>query len=345
MSARRRLGPLAAAVLLALGALLWLDWRGEQEASTVRTVRLWPKLDGEINAVREIRLARGDGTKVTLQRDQSGWQVVERAYPADTGKLRKLLLDLAALEIVEEKTRDPALFAKLGVDEPTAPASSGTLVELWLDGAPAGAPAAYALIVGRSAGARELYARRRGETQSFLLRSDLSLDPAPTRWLDTALLDVKPERVRSIEIRVAGEPAFTLSRERADAGELQLTASGMRPRPPATLKTDSASGLLAALSALTFDDVRAAPAAPPPAIDRARVQTFDGLQLDIEGLRDGERRWLRVSAVASGAGTEPADVKQIAARSASREFEIPAYKYDALFRKLKDLLPPAGAAG
>ena len=48
--------------------------------------------------------------------------------PADTTKVRKLLLDLGALNIVEEKTRLPANYPQLGVEDVSSPKASGTAV-------------------------------------------------------------------------------------------------------------------------------------------------------------------------------------------------------------------------
>src|SRR5205807_1366366 len=100
-------------------------------------------LEHSVNAVTAIALRKGDGTHVTLKKEAAGWSVGEREWPADASKVRKLLLDLGALNIVEEKTRLAANFPKLGVEDVSSPQASGTRVEIV-------SPArTWALIVGK----------------------------------------------------------------------------------------------------------------------------------------------------------------------------------------------------
>ncbi len=74
-------------------------------------------LKAQLNEVTEVRVSRGDGSKTTLKKQPSGWIVAERDYAADSGKVRKLLIDLSSLETVEIKTSDPAKYSQLGVED------------------------------------------------------------------------------------------------------------------------------------------------------------------------------------------------------------------------------------
>ena len=77
----------------------------------------------------------------------------ERDYPADSGKVRKLLLDLAALNVVEEKTSVAENYPALGVEDTTSDKATGTRVD-------AVTPAkTYSLIVGKSSGVKSGYVR------------------------------------------------------------------------------------------------------------------------------------------------------------------------------------------
>ena len=95
------------------------------------------------------------------------------------------------------------------------------------------------------------------------------------------------------------------------------------------------------------------------AVRRARFVTVEGLVLDVEGREDGTRRWIAITAAADpGAappapaatpatvpagmsGTPPAatppaldpaaEAKRLSRRFAGREFEIPAFRFSALF--------------
>jgi hypothetical protein len=275
---------------------------------------------------------------VTLQRGPQGWQVAERSFPADGGKLRKLLLDLASLERVEEKTRDPQRHAVLGVEAPDSPAATGTLIELWSAGAPESQPS-FALIAGKSAGSREFYARRPADVQSWMLRPTVTVDAQPARWLDTSLIDLKAEEIRELQGAVAGTAEWRLSR--AAAAEKTMALESPPGRAAATADETAVTGLLGSFANLGLDDVRSGSASTPR--DRLRVATFEGLALHLEGLVDGDKRWIRLRAESTSDGAR-AKAAALQSRAAGREFEVQTWKYDGIFRKAEELrAKPAGS--
>jgi hypothetical protein len=320
----RRLVLLALAALLATGGAFWLSSQRHLERAVRAGDALLPQLRDAINDVSEVRISRGDGSRATLQRGNDGWTVMERGYPADTGKVRKLLLDLAALEIVEEKTHDPARYPVLGVEDVATATAGGTRVDIKKSSG-----AIQSLIIGKTSGPRETYVRVAAAKPSFLARPQLTAEASPARWLETALLDLDAARLRSAT----------------------LTSPGQRPR---TLEGPRLSPALAgALKGLALDDVRPLPlpvARDTPsatATQRARFITWEGLVLDIEGREDGTRRWISVAAKvdaaaarpapAAGAVTAPgvpdpaAEAARLSRRFEGREFEIPAYRFATLF--------------
>jgi hypothetical protein len=109
---------LAVAGLALAGVGLWLVSRREADSTAEPSGPVLALKQNDLNAVTRLQIFKGDGSHVTLTRDATRWVVAERNYPADTGQVRKLLLDLSALQIEEQKTSDPALYAKLGVEDP-----------------------------------------------------------------------------------------------------------------------------------------------------------------------------------------------------------------------------------
>ena len=141
----------------------------------------------------------------------------------------------------------------------------------------------------------------------------------------------------------------------------------------------SLDGQADALVAFHFDDVRALPAtAPPPAADHATFRTFDGQVIEFSGHRDGEKAYVTVNASrdpalaakfrraraptpakpAPPAPRRPANPPRrraaanrrqtVASSSAARakgvEYEIPVYKYEAIFKPQEELLEKPAAA-
>ncbi|MBV8910868.1 MAG: hypothetical protein JOZ89_08915, partial [Gammaproteobacteria bacterium] len=127
MSARRLAWLLSAAIVLVVFAI-WLSSHRHLERSIVAGELVLPGLEHSVNAVTSVRLRKANDVHTTLERGGDAWSVAERGWPADLAKVRKLLLNLGALNIVEEKTRMPARYPDLGVEDISQPKSSGTRV-------------------------------------------------------------------------------------------------------------------------------------------------------------------------------------------------------------------------
>jgi hypothetical protein len=331
MSARRVAALLVAGLALVAFAM-WIASQRHLERATLAGDLVLPALEHQVNTVTEVGLRKGDGTRTTLKKDSAGWSVGERGWPADPGKLRKLLLDLGALNIVEEKTRLPANYPQLGVQDVSSPKASGTRIEVITPGR------TWALIVGKSSSAKSGYVRVANASQSLLAAPLLTVDADPKGWLDRALIDLAPERVRQVEERPTAGAAFSATRDRKEQTDFTVTPV---PKGRELTGSGAADPIAGSLSALTFDDVGKAGAAATPKAAHALFRTFDGLELDVAGRKDGTRSLVTLSTHATAKQTE-AEAQRLNARLGGWEFEIPDYKYAAIFRPLEDLLkkPP-----
>lgn len=357
----RRVFLLLAAGLIVVAFAVWVSSRRHLEHASLAGDLVLPGLESTLNTVSEVKLARGDGTHATLARGDAGWAVAERGYPADSGRVRKLLLDLGAMNVVEEKTRDPANYGALGVEDITTPKAAGTRVDLITP------ERSFALIVGKSSNAKSGFVRLAGAPQTFLAAPLVAVESDPKRWLDHAILDVPADRVQSFEVKPAEGPGYSAARERADQADWKVTGVPKGRE----LASPSAPGPIAgALAGLNLDDVQKKPATAPPQLAQARFRSFDGLELALTGHKDPTHAWVAVAASAaappqaaatpkpgkSGAAATAAapaaadgvraEAERLQARFAGWEFEIPTYRYDQIFRPLEELLqkPPEKAA-
>ncbi len=329
----RRVAALLVAGFLIIVFAVWLSSQRHLERATNAGELVLPGLEHAVNDVTEMRLRKGDETHATLHKGSSDWTVGERGYPADSGKVRKFLLDLAALNIVEEKTRTAANYPQLGVEDVSSPKATGTLVE-------AVSPAkTYSVIVGKSSSAKSVYVRPTGSEQSLLAAPSLTVDADPRRWLDRNLLDIAQERIKDFSVKPADGPGYSASRPSKEQQDFTVTGipKGRELANPAA--ADAGAGSLAGL--MLDDAQHAATPADPKTLSHATFHTFDGLQVDVSGRKDGTRTLLSVAASTTDkAGETPAQT--LTARTQGWEFEIPSYKYDGIFRSLEDLLkkPP-----
>lgn len=325
---RRTVVLLAVAVAVIAVAMVLASQRNRGH-ETLAGQTVLPGLRDVLNDVTELRIARGDGTHVTVRKRESDWVVVERDFPADPGKVRKLLLDLASLSVVEEKTSDPASYARIGVEDVTSATSGGTRIEAVTP------KKTFGLIAGDPSGTKNGYVRETGAKTSYLATPQIRTEADPKRWLDRTIVDISHDRVKEIALKPAKGRAYTVSREKKE--QTDFTVSDI-PKGMELTSASAPNSLASELMSLTLDDVRKAPAdkaAKPEASTTFR--TFDGLELQFDGLKDGDRHYIAVSARSTAKDSE-AEAQKLDARLKGWQFEIPGYKYDLLFRPQEELL-------
>ena len=339
---------LSATTVVLLAAGVWLSMHRSSEQSNLGGTAVFADLKPALGDVSEVRLSRGDGSKTTLRKAADGWTVVERQYPADMSRVRELALNLASLKVVESKTKDPANYATLGVEAPDKPTAGSTLVEI------VAGQKTWSLIVGKAADGRAVYVRKPAEAVSLLATPFITVDPDQKRWIDRLLVDIPGTNVHDVAAKVAGG-SYVLTR--AKRGDVDLSVSPVpKGRKPVT--SMSLGTQLEALAGFNFDDVHEAKAPPATPADSATYRTFDGQVIEFTGRREGDKAFVAIAAhrdpalaaqfvekpvatpaVAKPAEPAPADktVEKLDSRSKGVEFEIPVYKYEAIFRKPDEL--------
>ncbi len=325
----RRLAAVLLAGVVVVALALWLTLRTPSEGSDQTGELVLPRLEQSVNAITEVHLAKGDGTQTTLRRGATEWIVGERGFPADSSRVRKLLLDLAQLQVVEDKTTDPTSYAEIGVEDVTSPKAVGTRIALV-------EPAkTVTLVVGNTSGTRSSYVRVAGTKQSYLASPQLNPEADPRRWLDDNVIDLPEARVRDVEEHPATGPSYTITRPTAQ--QATFTVPDL-PKGRELSSVSSANPVASALSSLTLDDIhKVAGAQTYP--DHVTFQTFDGLTIDASGRKDSDRRFIVLSAQSTSKATEP-EAKALDSRFGGWEIELAGYKYDSIFQPLDGLLKP-----
>jgi hypothetical protein len=348
------LGVTAAALL---GAGVFVSMR-HAASPVIESGALFPDLQAALGEVKEIRMSRGDGSRTTLVNNGATWVVSERNYPADPVRVRELALGLASLRMVERKTSVPENYPKLGVEAPDSPTATSTLVEV------VSAKQTWSLIVGKVSDNRAVFVRKPKEANALLASPFINADPDQKRWIDRLITDLPAAEVHEVSARVGKGPAYLLTR--ANKGDAELTLSPVA-KGRAAVSNMVLSGQAEALTAFNFDDLRAPPAPAPAGTDTVTYRTFDGQVIEFTGHREGDKAYVSVKAhrdaalaakfaapapapAATGATPaepvtdKPADEKpkdfadRLAARASGVEYEIPAYKYAAIFKPYEELL-------
>ncbi|MGA9026340.1 MAG: DUF4340 domain-containing protein [Steroidobacteraceae bacterium] len=316
---QRRFVILLLAALIAISGALFLASQRNLPRDT-RGAPLLPGLGAELESVTGITLRKGAAT-VSLQRSADHWTVAERSgYPADVAKLRKLLLSLGDATVVEEKTSDPAKYALIGVEDVSAAGSTGTEITVIAN------DGKHPLIVGKPSGDGS-FVRRSGEAASYLIKPALSAEAEPRYWIDALLLDVATSAIQKIAVTPPTGPPYAIHRLASGADNFALDAV---PPGRSALDPRSVGPSPLAYGGLTADDV-----APAAGIGfgptTATLTLTDGDVITLRGAVSGDKHWLEVKTTKNAA---------LDAKTQGRAFEIAAYRYDAIFRPLEQLLQP-----
>ena len=360
----RKLTILAALAIVVIAIALFLSQQRSSTQANSAPELLYPKLQAELNSVTAVSIYKpGDVRAVELTRKDGNWIVTERAgHAADTAKVHRLLRAIAAAKPVEEKTSNPASYAAIGVEDVSDPKAGGARVEL------TGTTTPVNLIVGKSGtGAQSAFVRRAGEPASWLVNTTIEAPVTADAWLRKEILNVAFDRVQSATVTAGGKP-YTAAKKSRDATDFAVDNV---PKGKELSSPSAANSVGSALSGLTLTDVRPAKefeSEKPSA--HATVKTFDGLIAEIDGwTRDGKHyialkpaydealaKQFRVAtpepekkeATAAEGQPPPApappavdakeEAKTAEARLSGWVYEIPDYKYEAIFKPMDELL-------
>lgn len=303
-----------------------------------------PALTGKLSEVARVEvIAAGGG--FTLARRDNGWVVASKhGYPAEDARVKRTLVALANMEKIAAKTRRPALYPRLGVEDPKQPGAQSRLVIL-RDGA---GERLAAVVVGRQRHARTgwsdkgTYVRRPDAARAWLASGliDLSDDAYP--WLETEVVDIAPGAVRRLEIRSRDGGRLLAIRPERDAPAMAI--AGIPPgREPDVTKVRRLGSVLAKVKLHDVRPVAAVDFSAPLA--RAEVVTFDGLRIAVDVVRRDDAYWLRLDVEApAGDGEARRRAGTIAARVDGWAYKVADYIGERLSRSLDDVLRPDAAS-
>ena len=298
-----------------------------------------PELAQQLGHVASVDIRRSD-LHLTFIRNGNDWLVRQKDdYPADSGKVRRIVLALADMTLVEPKTREPTLYPRLEVEDPVK--GKSTLVTIKNE--PGAAIAA--LIVGKrrfdrlGEGNDGVYVRKPGDPQSWLAGGSLDFSSDTASWLSRGIVDISDTRIAKVELTQTDGTRLMLSRAKPAA---KFTVEN--PPKNAKYKSDTVLGEPAtALEALDLSDVQATTKLPvPKGATAASYTTFDGLTVTVELFQHDSKDWIAVTATGSGKGA--AEAKKIDDRVSHWVYAIPAYKAKMIGTKFADLLAPANGS-
>jgi hypothetical protein len=376
MTSRKLLILAIVAVVAVLGGI-WLAGR-QTSTSSGEVATLYPDLKKELDAVTAVRIVKAGGTTaVEMKRGESGWTVSERSnYPADEAKLRTLVTNLADAKLLEEKTSTAENYPTLGVEDISNAAAGGIQVELDGPKQPVKlivgkqAQGGQSHYVRRAGEPKSWLVNKDVDTSAspdqWLRKNILDVSADRVQSAEVTIAGAKPysalKKTRAdADFAVEGlpkgkelsSPSAADSFATALAG-LTLTdvqsASAMTDKPSAQAVIKTFDGLVAEATGWKKDDKHFI--ALKTSYDAAQAERFKVATAEAEK-KDAAPADEKKADAANTEGAPPADkaaapepakpnVEEEATKSNAQltgwVYEIPAYKYDAIFKPLDELI-------
>ncbi len=349
-------------IVLVVGALALVFSRSPSAPAEQKAAKVFPDLAEKINDVALVRVKNLSGETIVKKTD-GGWGLESRGgYPVEFEKVKEALMSLADLSALETKTSKPDMYTRLGVEDITQAGATSKLVTL----EDAGGKPIASLIVGKDAGnagsKTQVYVRRAGETASLLAEGRTSPSWSfPTdamTWVKRELTAFDSGRVKgAIFVHPDGSSVVV---DRPSSKEVNYRVADV-PAGKELSSPGAANSAAGALAYVSFEDVKPASDlkdATPSGF--AEYRTFDGLRLNIQLSKVGERTWGVLTATyeapALGEGEQPdpiarpaADVQKEAADLSAKwtgwAFLIPDFKAKQFATAMDDLLKKDEPAG
>lgn len=345
---------LGVAAVVTVGSAIAVSLSGTGSSTPAASERVFPGLTSRINDVASVTVARKEET-VTVARKGEAWVVpAKHDYPAAVEKVRRLLLELADLRPLEQKTSSPALFASLELEDLSQADAKSTLVTLKdANGGDILSTYLGKQRFGRGAGGDGTYVRKAGGNETWLAKGRVQPDKATLNWLDKNLSDVARERVSAVTIVAPGAPKVSATRAKATDKNFTLAdvAKGKKPKSEWDV-----NNLAAPFERLELEDVRPLSEILVVAGGAyAEVATFDGVIVRADIVEADGQAWAKLSARYDAPTATPSEeetkegklksaddakkeVEALNAKVANWAYRLPDWKTENLRKKMADLV-------
>ena len=281
----------------------------QQRAPQTRkeTSLLFPDLAAKVNEVSELQV-RDALSELTVRRVSGVWRVAEGDdYPALVDKVKQTVVGAADLRVVAEKTQNPDLHKRLGVEDLESKGAESHLLTLKRDG-----EELASFIKGKARRSQSpshspgFYARLPDQPQALLVEGGLEISTDVAEWIERDIVDIEGVDVSDIRLSHREGPEVILKRETPeDDLVLQNIPAGKEQ------ESEYAIVRLAGVMANIYVNGvkradRFASAAPAANIE---VKTFDGLLATAQVYVEDEKTYAQFSfAAAPEAAEAKADV-------------------------------------
>ncbi|MBL4659222.1 MAG: DUF4340 domain-containing protein [Alcanivoracaceae bacterium] len=288
------------------------------------TQMLVPELKDLINEVDGIVISKNDKT-VTLNKQDGIWRIAEvDDFMADTNKIATLLLDLRKFSLKDKKTSNIDNYGKLSLAESGEHAASRILLK--------NASSQFAdIFIGKQAHRSQgTYVRKNTESQTWLADGVLNLKLDSSYWIVNTILDIDGSMVKSVTFKPVDSVPFNINKLTPNDQGFVLGNMPAGMQLKSTIDLNSlANGLqkFSIESAATKTDI-----SDDMLVISVIYQLFSGMTYQLDLFKQDENRLMRIRLENLDGNSK------FAQQLENWTFTIPGYKFNALNKKLEDMI-------
>ncbi len=292
----KNIGILAGLALLGLVAAIFVNQEPESKLLNSGEL-LFPLLMAEVNDIDEMTVETKEET-ITIVKGEREWNVKEKGgYGADVEKVKKAIVGLAELRILEPKTKNPELYERLGLQDTEKDGALSTTLTL----KSSQKAEAVKLVVGNQRPAKgdpgksDIFVRKPGDPQTWLVVGNLPLEKTANEWMDKEITALTTKRVRQVTVTHPDGKSLHVAKDKPE--DLDFTLDSI----PAGFKVASqfnVNNVPGTLGQLSFEDVK-----KESDVDfksqtgvSAVLETFDGFRLRMQTMKQDDKVFAKFSA-------------------------------------------------
>jgi hypothetical protein len=177
----------------------------------------------ELVNLNELTIYSGGQSILNAKLQQGSWQASHLAqdslFPVDKEQIRKLINGLQSAILLEAKTKNPANYERLGVEDYDSQGAKSALLVL------SSKDATYELLIGnQSRSGAGTFVRVKDDPQSWLIDQVIDLPKDQYTWLQSPVLDIPIALIEKVEF--VGEQNWVANKTSEDQGQV-LTMLGL----------------------------------------------------------------------------------------------------------------------
>jgi hypothetical protein len=312
------------AILLVLLVVSYFVVNNNGSKQTTESPMLVPELQDLINKVDGIVISKNDKS-IHLEKQGDSWRIAEvENFLADTNKVATLLLDLRKLTLKQMKTSNPENYGRLQLAEAGADAATRIVLK--------NASSQFADIsIGKQAQKTQgTYVRKNAQKQSWLAEGVISVNLDKNYWMITDILDIDRNSIKSVAFKPVAAEAFTISKLTPKDTAFVLDDIPVNKRLKATADLNNyANGL----QKLSIDSATQKQQFPEEKLVMTVIyQLFSGMSYQLDLFKEGDKHMMTLHLQNAD------DNAKFDKKLQNWLFTIPSFKFDALNKKLTDLI-------